>query len=392
MAFIEAIGSYLPPWGSAAKRVAGVDEDALTLAVEAGLAALAGGRVVHRVVLVTRDLPLLEGGNAAALLAGLGLDSTIMVEERVGGAPALLDAVLSARPRSLIVGVDLEPAGAGALVTGGTGMEIRPVARLVRSLPERARGQDGVLHHYDDSRLVRERGLHASLALVAEREKPIAIAGISHAQARSQTQGRPAVLPTTGASSAVFALAAASEAATTGNVYAVEQATLTGGHVDGVQVPVHRREPEPQAVPERTPAKGIDIPISLAAYDRAFDAKVRLEAARCRPCGTLSFPPRHRCLDCGSEGDTTAVPLPRRGSVYTATTIRVPVPGLPVPYSLVIVELDDVGVRVLARITDTPAGSVSVGDSGQLVLRRVAVRSGVPDYGYAFAPAQEVSA
>ena len=53
----------------------------MTLAVEAGRAAIgetdgsvtgngaAGG--VQRVVLVSRDLPLLEGGNAAVLLAGL---------------------------------------------------------------------------------------------------------------------------------------------------------------------------------------------------------------------------------------------------------------------------------------------------------------------------------
>ncbi|WP_371541442.1 hypothetical protein OG266_00775 [Streptomyces sp. NBC_00554] len=45
------------------------------MAVEAGRAALAaaGAAGVAHVVLVTRDLPLLEGGNSAALLAGLGL-------------------------------------------------------------------------------------------------------------------------------------------------------------------------------------------------------------------------------------------------------------------------------------------------------------------------------
>src|SRR2546430_4382590 len=39
--------------------------------------------------------------------------------------------------------------------------------------------------------------------------------------------------------------------------------------------------------------------------------------------------------------------LPRHGSVYTMTMINVPVPGKATPYSLAIVELDGVGVRVL---------------------------------------------
>jgi uncharacterized OB-fold protein len=70
--------------------------------------------------------------------------------------------------------------------------------------------------------------------------------------------------------------------------------------------------------------------------------------------------------------------------------VRIPVPGLPTPYSLVIVELDDVGVRVLARVTGASPGAVTIGDRGRMVLRRVAVRSGVPDYGYAFCPEEAV--
>jgi len=42
-------------------------------------------------------MPLLEGGNAAVLLGGLGLDPGTEVTERLGGAPAALDALTSAR-------------------------------------------------------------------------------------------------------------------------------------------------------------------------------------------------------------------------------------------------------------------------------------------------------
>jgi uncharacterized OB-fold protein len=140
-------------------------------------------------------------------------------------------------------------------------------------------------------------------------------------------------------------------------------------------------------LPVTTLSEGAELPISLAAYERAFEAKVRWEAGRCPETGHLDFPPRYRV---GADGslDTAyeLVPLPRTGRVYTETTVHIPVPGLRSPYSLVIVELDDVAVRALVKVTGAPAGSAWIGDRGRLVLRRVAVRSGVPDYGYAFEP------
>ena len=49
-------------------------------------------------------------------------------------------------------------------------------------------------------------------------------------------------------------------------------------------------------------------------------------------------------------------------------------------------ELGDTGVRLLAQVTGTPPGNVGIGDRGDMVFRRVAERSGIPDYGYAFSP------
>jgi acetyl-CoA C-acetyltransferase len=48
MPYLASIGTYLPCWGAPRHRVAGDDEDAITLAVEAGRAALiASGAEVH---------------------------------------------------------------------------------------------------------------------------------------------------------------------------------------------------------------------------------------------------------------------------------------------------------------------------------------------------------
>lgn len=388
MTYVAAIATYLPCWGEPRRRSAGSDEDAVTLAVQAGRGAIATGgeAYVQRVVLVSRDLPLLEGGNAPVLLAGLGLDPEIEVSEQLGGAPAALDAITSARPRTLVIAADVAPAGGSAALVAEAGLEVRPIARLSRSLPVRTRDAAGTVHDYGDPRLLRERGLLASLA-AAGADKPLALAGVDAKQAKVLCAGSPPDLPTTGASSALFALAALAESRAEGPLFAAEQATVTGVQLGGGTAVVHRGEPAARRPPASTFRPGKEIPVSIAAYDRAFEPKVRFEAARQSETGELDFPPRYRV---GQDGvlhtNYTLVPLPRTGTVYTGVTVRIPVPGLPTPYSLVIVELDDVGLRVLARVTGAEPGTVTIGDRGHMVLRRVAVRSGVPDYGYAFCP------
>jgi uncharacterized OB-fold protein len=110
-----------------------------------------------------------------------------------------------------------------------------------------------------------------------------------------------------------------------------------------------------------------------------------MRAARCA-CGELSLPPRLRCLACGSEEEKELVPLPRRGVVYSVVTVHAPLPGRSVPYSLAVVELEGLPLRLLAPVTDAPPGSTPIGARGELVLRVVAERTGVRDYGYAFQP------
>jgi uncharacterized OB-fold protein len=383
---VASIGTYLPCWGTPARRVVGDDEDAITMAVEAGRAALQSGGGVERVVLVSRNLPLLESSNAAVLLAGLGLDRELEVDERLGGAPATLDAVSSARPRTLIIGADLDPAGAAALLTAEDGLRVRTAARVARSLPVRTRNATGTVHDYGDPRLLHERGLVASLA-AAWLDTPAAVAGVDDERAADLCVGNPPPLPTTGASSGLFALAGMAEAGTTGPLVAVEQASLSGITVSDGVASVHRREPASRAMPEGVYADGAQIPISLAAYERAFEAKTRWEAGKFAGSAQLDFPPRYRVSDGGDLATRyELVPLPRFGTVYTETTVCTPVPGLRTPYSLVIVELDDVEVRALVKVTGAEPGTVGIGDRGRLTLRRVALRSGVPDYSYMFEP------
>ncbi|MDA4107228.1 OB-fold domain-containing protein [Mycolicibacterium holsaticum] len=383
---VASIGTYLPCWGTPTRRVPGDDEDVITLAVEAGRAALLASGAVERVVLVSRNMPMLESSSAAVLLAGLGLDPELEVDERLGGAPATVDALSSARPRTLIIGSDLEPAGAAAVLTAERGLQFRTAARIARSLPVRTRNATGDVHDYGDPRLLHERGLVASLE-AAWLDTPVAVAGVDHPRAVELSIGDPPELPTTGASSSLFALAGMVERDTTGPLVAVEQATLSGITVTGGVAELNRREPDPRPMPDGQYVAGADLPISLAAYERAFEAKTRWEAGRFAGSDVLDFPPRYRLADDGAlSTGYELVPLPRTGTVYTETTVQMPVPGLRTPYSLVIVELDGVGVRALVKVTGAAPGTVDIGARGRLALRRVAVRSGVPDYGYMFEP------
>lgn len=391
MSMVQCIGTYLPPWGTAAARVCGRDEDAVTLAVAAGRAALDAARrdSVTRVVLVTRQPPLVDGGNGAALLAGLGLPDRVDVVERLGGGPATLESLADAPHGTLVIGADVgDRSGAAAALTGSEGATLTLDARVNRSLPVRTRGLDGTVHVYDDPRLEREQGaLHAVTVLGTE--LPVAaVAGLGARDAATLAGPDAPAPPTLGASAPLFALATLGDEARDGVVLAVEQASAAAAAFVAEGVRVRRCEPAPRTPLVLRDNPGPEIAIALAGYDRAFDPKLRLEAARCTTCGTLSYPPRLRCLSCGSEAPTDVVALPRECDVYTTTTIRVPVPSLATPYSLVIVELGDSTVRLLVHVTGTPPGEVRIGDHGTLVFRLVAERSGVPDYGYAFLPAR----
>jgi uncharacterized OB-fold protein len=388
MSTISRIGTALPPWGTDRGRVVGEDEDAVTLAVAAGLAALGetDRDSIHDVVVISRDFPLLEGGNSAPILAGLGLASDVRISEAIGGSPAVLDAICGAANGTLVIGTDArQGAGASAVLCGATGAEVTSVGRVVRSLPVTTRDAFGNSADYADPRLLRERGVNESLSRLGN-PRPVAAAGLSAREAAAVCVGTPPALVTTGASAVGFALASLAEHGDTGPVLAAEQATLALATLGAGTVTVARNEPAARALPDGTLASGSSVTISLSAYDRAFDAKLRLAAAACASCGELSYPPRHRCIQCGSEAPTQLVPLPRHGEVYSLATIRVPVPGLVSPYTVVIVELGDTGVRTLVRLTGATPGSVAIGDTGSLVFRLVAVRSGVPDYGYGFLP------
>ena len=391
---ISALATYRPSWtDDAGRRTLGPDEDVATLAVAAGR--LLGDRLaaVTRVVVVTRRPDALLGTAPEVVLEGLGLDPSIPLVEQVGGAPATLEALLTAGPGTLVLAVDpLAPAASAAALVQPGPLTLGRSATARHSVPVRTIPLPGAGNLiYDDPRLLRERGWkRATAEVVGQGERRVALAGIPAAAVASVLRGALPGLPETEAAAPLLVLARSAAdgqeirlvAVENGHAVAVD-VTLTGP----LPVVAAERGAHP-APPSWEPAAAAEIPASPAAYGRAFEAKVGLKAGVCS-CGQRHFPPRALCVACGALDEQHLEPLPRSASVYSAVTVRAPVPGKTVPYTLAVVDLDGTDVRALVHVTDDPPGSAPIGAAGRLVLRRIAVRAGVPDYGYAFQPEEQ---
>ncbi|HEX5588220.1 MAG TPA: DNA-binding protein, partial [Acidimicrobiia bacterium] len=225
---IHSIGTALPAWSAGGVRIVGDDEDVVTLAVAAGRAALGATPTdaVTTVVFVSRDFPLLEGGNSAPLLAGLDLPDHVDVREQLGGGPAALQAVADAAAGTLVIGADTGgAAGAAAVLCTDEGAAVSMVGRVTRSLPVATRAPTGATTDYADPRLLRVLGVGASLAEL-DLGQLVAVAGVSPKDAQAIAGGAVPALPATGASAPLFALAAVAEQGASGTVLAIEQATV----------------------------------------------------------------------------------------------------------------------------------------------------------------------
>ena len=112
---IHSIGTYLPRGGRAGRHGRATTRTPSRWRWRPGSPPSRGVDAVgRRVVLVSRDLPLLEGGNAPALLAGLGVSAHAPPSRRsVGGRPAVLDALAAAPPGTLVIGSETAPSAAG---------------------------------------------------------------------------------------------------------------------------------------------------------------------------------------------------------------------------------------------------------------------------------------
>ncbi|MGI0071939.1 MAG: Zn-ribbon domain-containing OB-fold protein [Thermoplasmata archaeon] len=164
-----------------------------------------------------------------------------------------------------------------------------------------------------------------------------------------------------------------------------------GGNWDPAPSPVRPGESRPHPRPILPPvgpvSQGAYVP--RPSYLESIPSRWRLEAERCAPCGTLNFPARGRCRDCGMRDGLVRVRLDRDGGqVVAATTIgpggqptefdeQVATAG---PFQVVLVELA-VGARATLQATDHFLGELTIGARVATRLRRLYPMEGEWRYG-----------
>ena len=124
--------------------------------------------------------------------------------------------------------------------------------------------------------------------------------------------------------------------------------------------------------------------LTPAKYWRESPRRYRLEAAKCKKCGKVFFPPRLICDACKHEEFETIV-LPNTGKIVTFTEIHVPASNFSdeAPLAYGIVELDN-ETKMSVQFTDCAYEELKIGAPVRIEFRKIQEdgESGVLCYGY----------
>ncbi|WP_313696303.1 Zn-ribbon domain-containing OB-fold protein [Halorarum halobium] len=103
-------------------------------------------------------------------------------------------------------------------------------------------------------------------------------------------------------------------------------------------------------------------------YDRLREGV--LSTTRCADCDALHYPPRVVCPECTGE-DLEYVELPDTGTLYAFSALRGGAPmGMAdeAPFTVGVVDLDGVDVRLSARIDGATVEDLDIGDPVELAV------------------------
>jgi len=131
----------------------------------------------------------------------------------------------------------------------------------------------------------------------------------------------------------------------------------------------------------------LSMDLSIAETWRVRGPLYRLEAARCKTCGRIHYPPMPACPYCGSR-ELERVRLPERG-VLESYTILYAVPEGARHKAPVLLGLVRLGAtRVITELTDADPSELKTGMEVEAVLRRIRVdrEAGIIRYGIMFRP------
>lgn len=132
--------------------------------------------------------------------------------------------------------------------------------------------------------------------------------------------------------------------------------------------------------------------ISLPSYLNTVDQRYRLVGKKCEKCGTLFFPPRLVCTECGHQ-KMEKVHLSGKGTILTYTIIARggsptefdDLQNMTGDYGVALVALDE-GSQVIAQMTYCNPKDLKIGQKVKAVFRILYEQEGVVRYSYKFTP------
>lgn len=431
--WIAAGAVYVPgcavPTRKGPRRVCASDEDAVTLAVEAGARALscwpATATPIGALVVALRDKNVgSEGGIAAHIVReALGLANTIRVVS-MSGTDTLsgLAAIQAGQDGATLViaaeaGLDQSAAAAAALIVVPSGSDpdsdvrVDELARASGLTHERWRGSEQGGREPDRRFLGhRYRALAAQLIgedIAAELGdvSQLYVAAPSTSDHREIATALGGTEPSGDLVRVVAAdrgiagpLAAIVEAAVRrpDNGRGVLYASGTGQSVIlEIVVPAGAQRrfswfEDPQTrLPSPSVPEGpeLSFPLESPFYVRNWDSMLRLEAACCTECGYLALPASQRpiCPNCQARSWTSCT-LPRQGRVYASLENEFLPTGFPKSLVFVLGELSN-GFKYWAPMpAEIGRDDVQIGDSVRLALRSFTERDGIAAYGMKYLP------
>jgi hydroxymethylglutaryl-CoA synthase len=411
--------------GRGSRALAGPDEDALTLAVEAARRLPPGALDdVHTVVFCSTSPPYLVKNNASAAAAALGLAPSAIAYDAGGSLRSAVGALRTAGPGTLVLAADVVTARPGApneLAHGDAGVAVvTGAAPAARATVTAVAGRTDEIQ--DQWRTPERRWLDRSedrfpvaryAALLGEVVDRASLEGFARVvvsapsarvgKAAEKVLGgrggvpRLAAVGYLGSADLLFKLVDALAAAAPGDT--VLAVGVTDG-VDLLEVRADRPGPEGfvaapveggvvppyltaltwRGVVEREPPRRPEpAVVSAPAALRGAAWKYRLQASACAGCGFISTPPQAVCLRCGSAERGAPVDMTRRPAHVRTYSVDRLAYSLNPPMVAAVVGFDG-GGRLEVELTDTDLTALDVGAPVRMTFRRRHSSGGVHNY------------
>ncbi|WP_123028736.1 OB-fold domain-containing protein [Mycolicibacterium stellerae] len=421
----EIARSFRRDGSNGLRSLAGPDEDALTLAVEAARRLPAG--MLDRatsVVFCSTTAPYLVKNNASAAHAALGLDPTVPAYDAGGALRSAVGALMSGAPGTLILAADVTTARPGApneLTHGDAGVAVLLGDRDSSAIIEyTASHTEEILDHWrhPDSHWISQ----------SEDRFPVSIylALLQNTLTRADFGGSDYVVLS--AASSRLSKAAEKQLAAVGKVSRVDGVGY-GGVADLLMnlVEVLGGASTGQSITAVSLADGCDIlrirvadgdgslrfrpalveegvtpayldaltwrglldrepprrpeprVVSAPAALRGASWKFTLKASVCGACGNVSTPPQQVCLRCGSAEQGEPIAMSDRAAVIRTFSIDRLAYTLNPPMVAAVVGFEG-GGRLEVELTDTDPDAVAVGAPVRMTFRRRHSSGGVHNY------------